>query len=126
VDAPLSGRRILIVEDEAMVAWLLDDMLVAFGCVVVGCADRVQEALAIIEGQQVDAAVLDLNLSGTMSYPVADELLARGIPFIFTTGYPRNRLLEAYRGYPYLLKPYHRSAMRHALLALFPPSAKAA
>lgn len=109
-----------------MVAWLLDDMLVAFGCVVVGCADRVQEALAIVEGRQVDAAVLDLNLRGTMSYPIADVLLARGIPFIFTTGYPRNRLLEAYRGYPYLLKPYHRSAMRNALVELFPPSVKAA
>ena len=122
----LSGRRILIVEDEPMVAWLLDDMLVEFGCVVVGSADRVDEALAMIEAQPIDAAVLDVNLRGQMSYPVADVLAARGVPFVFTTGYARARLLEAYRHYPYLLKPYHRLAMRDALLGLLPSSAKAA
>jgi len=109
-----------------MVAWLLNDMLVEFGCEVVGAADRIDEALALIEAQRIDAAVLDLNLRGQMSYPAADALVARGIPFVFTTGYPRNRLLDAYRTCPYLLKPYHRSAMRNALLDLLPPSAQAA
>jgi CheY-like chemotaxis protein len=126
MDTQLSGRRVLIVEDEPMVAWMLDDILVAFGCVVVGSADRIAEALAMIEVTRLDAVVLDVNLRGQMSYPVADRLAALGIPFILTTGYARNRLLEAYRGYPYLLKPYHRSAMRDALLDLFTPHAKAA
>jgi CheY-like chemotaxis protein len=122
----LAGRRVLIVEDEPMVAWLLDDMLVAFGCTVVGAADRVEEALAMVAERPIDAAVLDLNLRGQMSYPVADALVARGVPFLFTTGYDRSRLLEAYRIYPYLLKPYHRLAIRDALLCLLAPTARAA
>lgn len=122
----LSGLRILIVEDEPMVAWLLDDMLSALGCTIVGAADRIEEGLAMIAVQSIDAAVLDLNLRGCMSYPVADALVASGIPFVFTTGYARNRLLDAYRNYPYLLKPYHRSAIRDALLDLFRPTANAA
>jgi CheY-like chemotaxis protein len=122
----LAGRRILAVEDEPMIAWLLDDMLVSFGCTVVGPADRIEEAMAIIQTQHIDAAVLDVNLRGQMIYPVADALLALGVPFVLTTGYARTRLLEAYRGLPYLLKPYHRLAMRDALLELFQPRAKAA
>lgn len=109
-----------------MVAWLLNDMLVDFGCTVVGSADRIAEALALIEAQPIDAVVLDLNLRGQMSYPIADLLAARGVPFVFTTGYPRDRLLEAYRTCPYLLKPYHRSAIREVLLDLLSPTAKAA
>jgi CheY-like chemotaxis protein len=126
MDTQLSGRRVLIVEDEPMVAWMLDDILVAFGCTVVGTADRIAEAIEMIETTRIDAVMLDVNLRGEMSYPIADMLAARGIPFILTTGYARDRLLEAYRGYPYLLKPYHRSAMRDALLDLFAPHAQAA
>jgi CheY-like chemotaxis protein len=126
MDAQLSGRRILIVEDEPMVAWVLDDMLNDFGCAVVGTADRIEEAVAMIGEHDIDAVVLDVNLRSVMSYPVADMLVARRVPFVFTTGYARTRLLEAYRAFPYLLKPYHRSAMREALLGLFAPPVRAA
>jgi CheY-like chemotaxis protein len=122
----LQGRRILIVEDEMMVAWRLGDMLAAFGCTVVGVADRVDEALAMVDEQQVDAVVLDVNLQGRASYPVADRLLARGIPFVLTTGYPRNRLEAAYRVFPYLLKPYSQSDLQRAVLDLLAPNAAAA
>src|SRR5471032_1749989 len=101
-----------------MVAWLLGDMLDDFGCTVVGVADRVDEALAMIDEHRIDAVVLDVNLRSCASYPVADKLVARGIPFILTTGYERNRLLEAYRVHPYLLKPYSKAAIRDGLLNL--------
>ena len=126
MDPHLSGRRILIVEDEPMVAWVLDDMLNDFGCTVIGAANRIEEALAMIPAHDIEAVVLDVNLRDVMSYPIADMLVARSVPFVFTTGYARTRLLEAYRAFPYLLKPYHRSAMRDALLELFAPSGRTA
>jgi CheY-like chemotaxis protein len=125
----LSGRRVLVVEDEIMVAWLLQDMLAKFGCVAVGPAVRVDEALAMIDAEAIDAAVLDVNLGGQMSYPVADKLVMRGVPFVFSTGYSRARLLEDYRVFPMLQKPYEQAEMREALENLFAPvepSAKAA
>ena len=87
----LSGRRILVIEDEMMVAMLLKDILVDLGCTVLGPAARVEQALAMIEAAgALDAAVLDINLNGQKSYPVADALAARGVPFIFATGYSRH------------------------------------
>jgi DNA-binding response OmpR family regulator len=80
-NSSLSGRRVLVVEDEIMVAWLLEDMLTNLGCTVVGPAARIDQALALIDAEGFDAAVLDLNLNGTKSYPVADALAAHGVPF---------------------------------------------
>ena len=111
----LCGRRILVVEDEALVALLLEDMLAEDDAVVVGPAANVEAALALIETEAFDAAVLDVNLDGQMSYPVADALLARAIPFVFSTGYASNRLQEGYREFPALQKPYHATELRRAL-----------
>jgi CheY-like chemotaxis protein len=111
----LAGRRILIVEDEMLVALVLQDMLVDLGCVVIGPSTTVDEALSQIEKQIPDAAVLDVNLNGQMSYPVADALLARRAPFVFSTGYSSNRLQEGYRTCPALQKPYHMTELRDAL-----------
>lgn len=112
---PLCDRRILVVEDEMLVAALLQDMLAELGCVVIGPAATVDEALARIETDALDAAVLDVNLGGQMSYPVADALLARHVPFVLSTGYPSSRLQEGYRSFPALQKPYHVSELRDAL-----------
>jgi CheY-like chemotaxis protein len=95
-DCPLSGRRVLVVEDEMIVAWLLQDMLADLGCAVVGPAARVAQALAMIDAEAIDAAVLDVNLNGQKSYPVADALAARGVPFVFSTGYETESLPNAY------------------------------
>ena len=108
MDNPLSGSRVLLVEDEIIVSWLLQDMLADLGYEVVGPAARVDQALAIIESEDIDAVLLDLNLNGQMSYPVADALVARGIPFVFATGYAKNRLLDGYQTFPVLQKPFHR------------------
>ena len=120
---PLCGRRILVVEDEMMVAMLLRDMLGDLGCLVVGPAVSVDQALSMIATQRLDAAVLDVNLSGQMSYPVADALLAHGTPFVFSTGYTSNRLQEGYRTFPALQKPYHVSELHEALAGLFSTAA---
>ena len=118
MDNPLSGRRVLVVEDEIIVSWLLQDMLADLGCEVVGPAARVDQALAIIEAEAIDAVLLDLNLNGQMSYPVADALVARGVPFVFSTGYAQNRLLNGYRTFPVLQKPFHGSEVGDALAKL--------
>ena len=113
-----SGRRVLLVEDEPIVAWLLKDMLVDFGCSVVGPAADVNQALAMIDAESIDVAVLDVNLRGQMSYPIADVLVARGVPFVFSTGYDKDRLLDGYRTFPALQKPFHRSDLGDTLAKL--------
>ncbi len=113
-----SDRRVLLVEDEMMVAGMLQRMLDHLGYAVVGPASDVDEAMAMIDGGGVDAAVLDINLDGKMSYPVADELASRGIPFIFSTGYEGENLRDGYEGVPVLKKPFRRSGLGDALAGL--------
>ena len=114
------GRRILIVEDEAIIAQLLADLLEILGYAMIGPAAGVRQALELIAAQPIDAAVLDINLAGEMSYPIADVLLARGVPFVFSTGYDRERLPEAYRRFPYLQKPFHWQELGKTLAAMLP------
>jgi CheY-like chemotaxis protein len=117
--SPLSGRRILVIEDEMMVAMLLKDFLADLGCTVLGPAARVEQALAMIEAAgALDAAVLDINLNGQKSYPVADALAARGVPFVFATGYSRDSMLNGHREFPLLQKPFRLSKMADALAKL--------
>ena len=98
-----------------LVVWLLEDMLADLGCAVVGPASSVNQALAMIDAEAIDAAVLDVNLNGKMSYPIADALTARGVPFAFSTGYDNDTLLDDYRSFPVLQKPFHRDGIeRHA------------
>jgi CheY-like chemotaxis protein len=85
---PVSRRRILVVEDEGLVALMLEDMLEDLGYDVAYSAASVVKALAWIEaGGEVDLALLDVNLGGEPVFPVADALKARGVPFAFSTGY---------------------------------------
>ena len=114
--AALKGLRVLVVEDEALVALQLEDMLGELGCAVVGPASRVGQALQLLDQQQVDAAVLDLNIAGELVYPVADELTNRGLPYIFATGYGATALMAPYRGRPVLDKPYSRRELLQAML----------
>jgi CheY-like chemotaxis protein len=83
----LKGLRVLVAEDEALVAFQLEDMLAELGCAVIGPASRVGQALDLLGRERVDAAVLDVNVAGELVYPVADALTAQGLPYIFATGY---------------------------------------
>jgi CheY-like chemotaxis protein len=118
--ADLRGLRVLVVEDEALVALQLEDMLCDLGCAVVGPASRVHQALDLLDGQKVDAAVLDLNVAGELVYPVAEALSSRGLPFIFATGYGASGVNASYRNRPILQKPFLITQLRQAMLASLP------
>ncbi|BCM81889.1 sensory transduction regulatory protein [Methylobacterium indicum] len=111
----LPGRRVLLVEDESLVAMLAEDMLLDLGCEVV-VAMRLDQALAQARTQPFDLAVLDVNLGDARSYPVADLLRQSGVPFLFATGYGRQGVDPAYQAAPVMQKPY-RMAELAALLA---------
>jgi CheY-like chemotaxis protein len=112
----LKGLRVLVVEDEALVALQLEDMLAELGCAIVGPASRVGQALQMLGAGKVDAAVLDLNVAGELVYPVADALANRGLPYIFATGYSANGVAKPYRRHPILQKPFLPSQLRTAML----------
>jgi len=101
-----AGRRLLLVEDDALIAMNVEDMLDMLGYVVVAAAEGVEEALAAVECGGIDAALLDVNLQGRNSFPVADALAARAVPFVFATGYGALGLREDLRDRPVLVKPF--------------------
>jgi CheY-like chemotaxis protein len=111
----LYGLRVLVVEDEGIVAMWLADALGDLGCVVVGPAARVTKALALIDSHRVEAAILDINVAGETVFPVADKLLERGIPFVFATGYGVAGLTEAHRERTVLQKPYLLDTLQRTL-----------
>lgn len=106
----LAGKRILLVEDEFIIAALAADMLVDLGATVVGPAATVAEGLALAETASIDAAVLDVNMYGERVGPVAAALRARGIPFIFATGYGENAQGSPQEA-PILDKPYSQERL---------------
>ncbi len=116
----LIGRRILLVEDEVLISCMLEDMLADLGCTLVGPAARLSQAMSLVACEVIDAVVLDLSLDRELSYPVADELIARGIPFVLSTGYARDRLLLGYRSLPMLQKPFYPTELERVLESFFP------
>ena len=106
MDKLLSGRRVLVVEDEMLVLLMIEDMLTDLGCETVISAATVDKAVALIEAQIFDVAMLDMNLNGDRTYSVADALAARGVPFVFSTGYSGLHMRHDYRDQPVLKKPF--------------------
>jgi CheY-like chemotaxis protein len=106
------GKRILVVEDELMIRMLLEDMLGELGYTVAAEAARIDEALQAAKSADFDIAILDVNLNGEPISPVADALVARGMPFVFATGYGEQGLPETYRGRPTLKKPFQLDGLK--------------
>jgi CheY-like chemotaxis protein len=110
-----SALRILVVEDEMLVALLLQTLLEEFGHRIVGPVAQLDAAIEMAEREPVDLAILDVNINGAEVYPVAATLQSRNIPFLFVTGYGRTSLREPYRNRPALQKPYRSDDLRHAI-----------
>jgi CheY-like chemotaxis protein len=113
--AQLQGLRVLVVEDEMMVSMLIEDMLSDLGCVVVGPAARLDEAIDLVGQGGIDCAVLDVNLGGQPIFPLADLLREKGRPFAFATGYGDAGLREVDRGSPVLQKPFREGDLARVL-----------
>jgi CheY-like chemotaxis protein len=112
----LEGRRVLIVEDESLVAMLLETILEDMGCQPIGPVGTIDEALRIVTSDEaLDVALLDVNVAGREVFPVAEALRARDIPFVFSTGYGESGLGDAWRGHPTVQKPFTEAAIRQAV-----------
>lgn len=118
--ASLQGLRLLVVEDETMVAMMLEDMLDEFGCVVVDVAGTLSRGMALVAGEPLpfDGAILDVNLGGERVYPVANCLIERGVPFIFCTGYGRPGPETDFAHVPTLAKPYMPEDLQKILVTV--------
>lgn len=114
----LANARVLVVEDEMLVAMTVEDALTAHGAEVVGPAMRLETALAMVDTAAIDAAILDINLHGDRSYPVAQKLRDRGIPFVFATGYGHAEGIEAFADVATLAKPYRIDDLIEAVTRL--------
>ncbi|MDF7774720.1 response regulator [Sphingomonas sp. AOB5] len=112
------GLRVLVVEDEPVVAMCLEDILEGLGCITIGPASRLSEGLALAEAGGLDAAILDINLGGERSTGIAEALNGQGIPFAFASGY--GAAPDGFEDRPLIEKPYREAAILSALARLLP------
>src|SRR5947209_8794194 len=113
--SPFAAVRVLIIEDETLIALLLEDMLTDLGCTILGSASTVEAAIDMLERTPPGLAVLDINLGGEKSYAVAEALAKRGVPFVFSTGYADGRLEAPWQDRPVLQKPFGQEQLAEAL-----------
>lgn len=111
----MSSRRALVVEDEVLVGMLIEEMLRELGYEIAGLSTHLDQAVTLAHTAQFDFALLDINLNGRQSFPVADAVRARGLPFLFATGYGSRIVPEPYRDAPILQKPFSLGELKGAL-----------
>ena len=117
VESGLNGRRVLVVEDESRIAMLIRDTLEDLGCEVVAVAARFDVAREQSRTLEFDIALLDVNLDGEPSFPIAQELAQRGVPFVLATGYGTSKIPADLQRAPILQKPFMRADLERALCA---------
>lgn len=111
----LKGTGVLVVEDEPLIQMLLEDMLDDMGAHVAASATTLDEGIEKASGAGFQIAILDVNLGRGRVYPVAEKLAARGIPFIFASGYGASEIPKEFEGHPVVAKPYRMSDLEEAL-----------
>lgn len=114
----LKGKRVLLVEDEALISVMVEDMLMDMGLTVIGPAATIDAALTMAEREDIDAAVLDVNVRGKRIDPVAEVLFARSIPVLFATGYGEVSIAGG-RDCTVIDKPYTQDKLRRGLDVAF-------
>ena len=116
----LRGLKVLVVEDNFLIAELIRSLLADCGCETIGPAPRVSSALALVDGRHLDGAFLDINLAGEYCFPVAELLRERGIPFVFLTGYDDSEIIPpALREVPRISKPFDNRKVASIAARLF-------
>lgn len=120
MNKPCEGINALIVEDEALVSMLIEDMLTDLGCAEIAYAANVPDALKRIDASRPDVAILDVNLGGKPVFPVAEKLSALGVPFMFTTGYGASGVPAEWSDRPVVQKPFMVEALTEVLLRIRP------
>lgn len=117
---PLANRRVLIAEDESLIALQLEQLLADLGCDVVGPATRVSEVLEIVETQKLAGALLDVNLRGETVLSALPRLSERNVPFIITSGYDAISLFPTeFQSVPRVGKPFDEDALRALCVSMF-------
>jgi CheY-like chemotaxis protein len=108
----------LIIEDESIVAMMIEDLIVDMGHEVVGTAGRLEQAQKLADELDLDFAIVDVNLNGQHTYPVAETLKARGVPFVFATGYGVQGLKDEWKQSAVLQKPFQPDELTRAIDAV--------
>jgi CheY-like chemotaxis protein len=117
---PFSGLRVLVVEDELLIALALEDILLSLDCEVVGPVAQVDEALQLATSEPFDGALLDVNVRGRLVYPVAEALMARSVPIVFCSGYSDTGIMPSrFRSMPQVPKPYDDRILVRAMESAF-------
>lgn len=113
----LDGLRVLVLEDEALLSMMLEDTLVDLGCRVVGPFLHMEEAMDELRRSRadIDFGILDVNIAGQRSFPLAQAMTEAGVPFVFVTGYDEQGVDEPWRAWPAVRKPFSGAELRHAL-----------
>lgn len=120
----VAGCRVLVVEDETLIAILIEDVLGAMECQIVGPAAKLETALQLARNETFDIAILDITLRGGKVYPVAEELIARGIPFALASGYGDWALPPPLRDQQRLMKPFNVAALEEKVRSLCAEAAR--